>query len=177
MRGLSYHQKPRSLGAQEARMQSRWPDFKFTRLNNNLVRWDGPLRGAQKWYQVGILWLVDGSYRPYVYLLDPPLRPREGGTFDQIPHLMFDDQHPERSGLCLFNPNSNEWSNRNLIADTTLWWAAEWLFYYEMWHLDGVWLGGGIGYESIAEARAAAVYRQASALTEGEAQAAPVAEG
>jgi hypothetical protein len=158
-------------------MQTRWPEFKFGRVTNDLVRWDGPLRGAQKWYRVGALWLVDGSYRPYVFLVDPRLRPREGETFEQIPHLLFDDNKPQYSGLCLFDPNGNEWSNKNLIADTTMWWAGEWLFYYEMWRLDGVWRGGGIGYDSIAEARAAAVYRQKGALAERETQAAPVAEG
>jgi hypothetical protein len=177
MRGLSYHQKPRTLGAQDARMRSRWPDFKFAQLSDRMVRWDGPLRGAQKWYEMRVLWLIDGSFRPYVCLRDPLLRPREGGTFEQIPHLMFDAERPERSGLCLFDPEGNEWSNKMLIADTTVWWAAEWLFYYEMWHLDGVWRGTGIGDESIAEARAAALYRQTCALPQGAPEAAAVAEG
>jgi hypothetical protein len=177
MRGLSHHQKPRTLGAQIARMRNRWPDFRFAPLNDKLVRWDGPLRGAQKWYRVRVLWLIDGSFRPYVCLLDPTLRPRKGGTFEQIPHLMFDAECPESSGLCLFDPEGNEWSNKALIADSTIWWAAEWLFYYEMWHLDGVWRGNGVGYESIAEARTAALYRQTSALPAGASETAAVAEG
>jgi hypothetical protein len=177
MQGLSYQQKPRSVGAQNARMAGRWPDFKFNVINKELVAWDGPIRGAQKWYEVRLLWLVDGSYRPYVFLIDPPLRPRDGGTFDQIPHLLFDGDNPARSGLCLFDPDGGEWSNRLLIADTTIPWAAEWLLYYELWHLSGGWRGGGVGYESIAEARAASFYRQTGSLSEGTTQAAPVAEG
>ncbi|WP_338833319.1 hypothetical protein [Bradyrhizobium septentrionale] len=177
MRELSYHKKPRSLGAQQARMAGRWPDFKFRVFSQNLVGWDGAIRGAQKWYLVRVLWLADGSYKPYLFLLDPPLRPRDGGTFDQIPHLLFDNDNPASSGLCLFDPDGGEWSNRLLIADTTIPWAAEWLLYYELWHLTGEWQGGGVGHESIAEARAAGVYRQASPLAEGETQAAAVAEG
>ncbi|MDH2355715.1 hypothetical protein QCM80_34340 [Bradyrhizobium sp. SSUT112] len=177
MRGLSYHQKPRTLGAQRDRMARRWPDFKFRMFSKSLVGWDGQIRGAQKWYLVRVLWLVDGSYKPYVIILDPPLRPRNGGTFDQIPHLLYDSDDPAASGLCLFDPDGAEWSNRLLLADTTMWWAAEWLLFYELWHLTGEWRGGGVGYESIAEARAASLYRQASPLAEGEAQATPVAEG
>ena len=65
-----------------------------------------------------------------------------------------------------FDPKGGEWSNKQLIADTTIPWAAEWLMYYELWHYDGVWLGGGVGFESTAEARAAAVYRETGKLAE-----------
>lgn len=177
MRGLRYQQKPRSVGAQNDRMRGRWPDFRFTQVRPELVRWDGPLRGAQKWYTTRVLWLVDGSYKPYVVLVDPPIRPRAGGTFDQIPHLLFNDDDPTGSGLCLYDPDGGEWSNRDLIADTTIWWAAKWIHYYELWHLTGEWLGGGVGYESVAEARAARLYRQTNSLSEGKTEAAAVAKG
>lgn len=163
MRGLSYHQRPRSLGAQVARMGARWPQFAFRR-RNSMVSWRGPLRGFQKEYRVEVLWDIQGAAKPYVYLQEPTLQPREGGTFGEIPHLIFYSEHPELSGLCLFDPDGSEWSNKLLIADTTIVWAAEWLLYYELWHIDGVWRGGGVGPESIAEARAAAVYRTAGEL-------------
>lgn len=126
--------------------------------------WEGKIRGFQKWYRIGVFWDHEQPERPYVVLRDPPLRPREGGTFEEIPHLMYHSDHPELSGLCLFDPQGREWSNKLLIADTTIVWAAEWLLYYELWHLDGVWLGGGVGPQSIAEARAAAVYRETGQL-------------
>ena len=44
MRGLSYHQRPRSLRAQRARMASRWLEFEFEDLKDRLVSWTGPLR-------------------------------------------------------------------------------------------------------------------------------------
>jgi hypothetical protein len=32
-----------------------------------------------------------------------------------------------------------------LLADTILPWTSEWLFYYELWSVNGYeWLGGGI---------------------------------
>lgn len=129
-----------------------------------MVRWKGSIRGFQKWYRIAVYWDAKITEKPYVLLLDPKLRPRDGTTFEQIPHLLYYSEHPELSGLCLFDPVGGEWSNKLLIADTTIVWAAEWLLYYELWHLDGVWRGGGVGPESIAEARAAAIYREKGQL-------------
>lgn len=164
MRGLAYHQRPRSLGAQKARMAAKWPRFAFEALEGSMVRWVGPLRGFQKEYVVAVHWDAQSPERPYVLLREPQLRPRGGGIFEEIPHLMFYSKHPELSGLCLFDPDGAEWTNKQLIADTTIVWAAEWLLYYELWHIDGVWRGGGVGPENIAEARAAAVYRETGQL-------------
>ena len=164
MRELGYHQRPRSLGAQKDRMSPKWPLFTFEPLKGFIVRWVGPLRGFQKEYIVAVHWDPQSAGRPYVLLRDPPLRPREGGTFEEIPHLMFYSKEPELSGLCLFDPEGGEWTNKRLIADTTIVWAAEWLLYYELWQVDGVWRGGGVGPESIAEARAAAFYRETGQL-------------
>lgn len=166
MQGLPYHQRHRSLGAQQARMSGRWPQFTFATLKGSMVRWKGTIRGFQKWHLIAIHWNPKSLEKPYVILLEPTLRPREGATFDQIPHLIYYSEHPELSGLCLFDPNGEEWSNKLLIADTTVVWAAEWLLYYELWHLDGIWRGGGVGPESIAETRAAAIYREADQLAQ-----------
>jgi hypothetical protein len=97
---------------------------------------------------------------PYVMVRDPALKPRAGGNFAEIPHLIFDKDKPEDSGLCLFDPDGQEWSPGSLIAETTVPWAADWLTYYELWHLTGTWLAPGVGYESVArmaEAEAAAI--------------------
>jgi hypothetical protein len=145
-------------------MDARWPRFAFEVLKGSMVRWMGPLRGFQKEYRIAVYWDAQRSERPYVLLRDPALRPREAGNFEQIPHLMFYAEHPELSGLCLFDSEGAEWSNKLLIADTTIIWAAEWLLYYELWHINGVWRGGGVGPESIAAARTAAVYRETGQL-------------
>jgi hypothetical protein len=29
------------------------------------------------------------------------------------------------------------------LADTVVPWTSEWLFFYEVWHATGLWLGGG----------------------------------
>jgi hypothetical protein len=126
---------------------------------------------------IAVIWEAEGQERPYVILIDPALRPRESGKFEEIPHLMFNSKDPELSGLCLFDPEGREWSNKLLIADTTMRWVAEWLMYYELWHFDGVWRGGGVGPESIAEARAAAIYRETGQLANDAPRPAAVAQG
>src|SRR4051794_33170391 len=129
MKGLGYHQRSRSLSAQIARMDARWPEFRFDQLQGSMVRWVGPLRGFQKKYVIAVHWDAEGPEKPYLLLRQPTLRPGEGMTFEQIPHLIYHSEHPELSGLCLFDPNGSEWSNKLLIANTTIVWAGEWLLY------------------------------------------------
>jgi hypothetical protein len=45
--------------------------------------------------------------------------------------------------LCLFSPELREWDIDDLIADTTIFWAAEWLYFYEGWLVTKKWHGGG----------------------------------
>lgn len=160
MKGLPHHNRPRSIGAQIARMRGAWPDFEVIRSGKNYAVWHGTLRGFQRAYKVGVYWHTDGDVaQPRVWLISPRLAPREGGTFEEIPHLIFNNADAVRSDLCLYDPEGKEWSSNDLIADTTIPWAASWLRYYELWHYDGKWRGGGVGPESVAEARRAAIHR------------------
>lgn len=159
MVNLPYRMRTRSLGAQIDRMKA-WPNFEVTMLHRGGVMWVGRLRGFQRFYIIRITWIPGKTDRPYVQLIDPPLEPLEGGTYENIPHLMFSDSDPLSSGLCLFDPEVKEWADNMLIADTTVPWTARWLYYYELWHYDGIWRGGGVGAESVGAVRAAALYEQ-----------------
>ena len=154
--------KRRSPDAQIAAMRRLWPEFTCEKRPNGLLIWSGWLRPKAQPYYVLVLWKAGLVDRPYACILDPPIKPRPGKTYQEIPHLMFDEVNPERSGLCLFDPDVKEWSESDLIAETTMLWVSEWLLYYELWHLDGRWLGPSVGYESVAEIEAA----QASAIRE-----------
>lgn len=161
MKGLPFHNRPRSIGAQIDRMR-KWPGFRLVQRWDTGAVWVGELRPFQRAYMIKVRWDPTETDRPYVSLLDPPLSPRDGGAFEEIPHLMFDGEEPVRSGLCLFDPEGAEWADNMLIADTTIPWTAKWLYYYELWHYDGVWRGGGVGSESIAQARAEAFHGEAA---------------
>ena len=139
----------RSAHAQIQAMRKHWPDFEGRKLANGALVWRGPLKPKAQLYIVSIFWMR-GAHLPYVVVDGPPIRPRANGNFASIPHLIYYEAQPELSGLCLFDPAGNEWSECDLIAETTVWWAAEWLLYYELWHLTGEWLAPAVGDENVA---------------------------
>jgi len=143
--------KPRPDGAQINRMQGRWPDFRLTNGGNASISWVGPLRGFQQPYSIWVIWSFRTLGTPYVRLIDPPLKPREGARYEAIPHLMYCEDKPELSALCLFDPDGHEWEPTMLIADTTIPWAADWIKHYEFWHYDGIWRGKSVGPKSVAQ--------------------------
>lgn len=78
---------------------------------------------------------------PIVFILDPKITPRPGSDFVNLPHLLYNAEQPDDSGLCLFDPGERQWDGSKLIADTIVPWASEWLHHYEFWQIDGVWRG------------------------------------
>lgn len=144
----------RSPHAQIEAMQRRWPGFLGHRFGDGTIAWIGCLQPLAQPYEIEIFWNPKVLDRPYVVIASPAIAPRPGSTFEDIPHLMFNAAEPTRSGLCLFDPDGREWTPADLIAETTIDWAAEWLLYYELWHLTGEWLAPGVGHESIGRLRA-----------------------
>lgn len=157
--------RPRPVKAQLAAMARHYPGFSAVEYPDGTIVWKGHLRPKMQTYAVGVGWRPSMPL-PYVMILDPPIRPRRGGSYDEIPHLIYDARTPRYSGLCLFDPDTNEWTPSMLIAKTTMRWASEWLHYYELWHTFGEWLAPGVGYESVAQrlsAEQAKELRQAAA--------------
>jgi hypothetical protein len=136
-------------------MREQWPDFIGAKLPDGVLHWHGLLRPKAQFYTVSMIWKPGAMALPHVMIDD--LQPRPGGKFDEIPHLIYNADKPAQSGLCLFDPAGKEWSAADLIASTTIHWAAEWLTYYELWHLSGEWLAPSVGYESVARMHAAEV--------------------
>jgi hypothetical protein len=85
-------------------------------------------------YQIAVSYA--GGKAPEVRVLHPALRRRHDD--EPIPH-MYDQEH-----LCLFLPNAGEWEPESLIATTIVPWTSLWLYFYEVWHATGEWLGGGV---------------------------------
>ncbi len=57
----------------------------------------------------------------------------------KLPHVYSHDKQE----LCLYSPGKREWTRNKLISSTIIPWASEWLQFYELWLIDGDWLGGG----------------------------------
>lgn len=49
--------------------------------------------------------------------------------------------------LCLYYPKDKEWNIYQPIGDYILPWAAEWLYYYEIWAITGTWLGPQVQHD------------------------------
>jgi hypothetical protein len=144
----------RSHHAQFEAMRRDWPGFHGVRFGDGTAAWIGQVQPQAQPYTVEVFWNPRILDRPYVVVADPQIVPRPGLACEDIPHLMFNAEEPARSGLCLFDPAGREWTPADLLAETTIPWAAEWLHFYELWHLCGEWLGPGVGHESIGRMRA-----------------------
>lgn len=73
---------------------------------------------------------------PVIRVLNGQLKPRVPNG--KIKHTYGD------GSLCLYYPKAKEWTPKDLISETIVPWISVWLYYYEIWHATGLWLGGGI---------------------------------
>jgi hypothetical protein len=133
-------------------MRSRWRQFALAEQTADRAVWFGGLVGIERPYRVFVeygLPLLGGDNArwrtfPLLRVLSPALEPRFSPVEEApLPHVYFDEKDITLSPLCLFDPEANEWSHDDLIAETTIPWAADWLACYEGWLATGRWYGGG----------------------------------
>lgn len=86
-------------------------------------------------YQLRICYRYPGL--PDVFVLSPDLNVLAEGRF--LPHVY--SSKPVR--LCLYYPDSKDWSPEMSIAETIVPWTCVWLFYFEEWLVSDEWQGGG----------------------------------
>jgi hypothetical protein len=124
------------LSEQLMRMRFGCPSFDSKITGNKLLAvgrvQPTPLCGV---YRVRVEY-EPGEY-PRAYVLDPTLEPR--APDGAIPHVYRDPVLRP----CLFRPTKGEWTSAMSIAASIVPWLELWLFYYEVWHATGDWLGGG----------------------------------
>jgi hypothetical protein len=115
-------------------MELSFPEFKYE-WKKNTVMWTGHLKptALSKNYKIQISYSLD-KQQPEILVLSTALS-RRGN--EKIPHI-----YPGNR-LCLFRPKKKEWTKDMLISETIVPWTSLWLYYYEMWHATGEWLGGG----------------------------------
>lgn len=80
---------------------------------------------------------------PRVTVRSPKLARRVADPDAPIPHVYKNEKDPEFPALCLYDPTQKEWNQDQLVAETIVPWSIEWLACYELWHVDGNWVGGG----------------------------------
>lgn len=156
----------KSIAQQVRAMERRWPEFEVLVPEIDRALWFGSLAGIERSYRVmieyglprgGSVGADEDMVRrfPVVRVLTPPLEPRfEAKEEAPLPHVYFDRHDLTLSPLCLFDPAAGEWTPGDLIADTTVPWAADWLACYEGWLATGRWFGGGRHARSAEEKEA-----------------------
>lgn len=141
----------RSADRQIAAMRRDWPSLVPRMDPGRHVLWAGPIRSFARPYRVRIeLPLareighrnrVRGA--PRVTVTDPMLHRRIADPAASIPHIYRNERDPDLPFLCLYDPEGAEWDDSSNVSETIVPWAIEWLCCYEIWHLEGVWVGGG----------------------------------
>lgn len=138
-----------SINDQINAMGRKWPSFRVVERDAGTVVWHGEIQPLLMTYILRISYRMPLAIQlinplrmqPEVRVLNPLLERRDDSIEGPLPHVYWDD--PERPMLCLFDPANTEWSPDDLIADTTVRWAADWLACYEGWRATGNWAGGG----------------------------------
>jgi hypothetical protein len=133
-------------------MRRHWPGFALAEESLDRAVWFGSLAGLERSYRLMIEYGLPtraAEYEmcrrlPLVRVLSPALEPRfDAAEEAPLPHVYFTDPDLTLSPLCLFDVEAGEWSHDDLIAVTTVPWAADWLACYEGWLATGRWYGGG----------------------------------
>ena len=88
---------------------------------------------------LGEVYTIEVRYKkgksPEVYVIDPVLEKRNNEH--KLPHIYSSDKSFPK--LCLYDPKKSEWNSTMFIADSIIPWAAEWIFFYQIWLLTGKW--------------------------------------
>jgi hypothetical protein len=115
-------------------MRLHWPLFSASQAGNK-IRWVGPIQPTplSTTYKVSVDYEL--GIGPDVRVIAPTLTVRPGA--EKLPHVYSGNR------LCLYVPGSGQWNPSRPISETTIPWTSLWLYFYEVWHASGEWLGGG----------------------------------
>jgi hypothetical protein len=123
-----------TLDEQVHRMSLAWPSFRLVKRRRQVeALWIGALQPTPLSVGYTVTVRIRPDWCPEVRVLEPGLRPRDG--VDKLPHVYGD------GSLCLHF--YGDWHPGMFVAETTLPWVSVWLYFYEVWHATGLWLGGG----------------------------------
>lgn len=138
---MSWKRPPPPLAAQRLRLAAlALPGANFSGSGPRRLRYEFdavPLVGAQE-YRCRIEMQPD-SRRVHTFVLEPDLQLLAPDW--RLPHIYEHERGVTR--LCLYTPKNGEWRPGSWLSETIVPWTFEWLRYFELWLIDGVWHGGG----------------------------------
>jgi hypothetical protein len=139
------------MAEQDAGIRHLFPAFRQTCPFDFLGMWRGPLQPLARTYEIGLVYFPRLHFgggiiaNPWIIVevLDPLIGLDPRGNGDKPPHIFRRPETASGWSLCLYDARTGDWQPDRSIAETIIPWAAEWLFFYEGWLIDGHWAGGG----------------------------------
>lgn len=124
-----------NLSNQVLGMKKYFPAFECI-WKGGVAIWTGTIQptAISESYKIKVCYSLNKV--PQVWVISPELIKRKNG--ENIPHIY------SKNELCLYYPKYWEWNKNMIVAETILPWTSLWLYYYELWHATGKWLGEGI---------------------------------
>ena len=123
-----------SFDEQVYRMGVVWPGLALRRRVRQLEAvWVGEFQPSPMSANYRVSLRFRPRWCPEARVLTPKLEIREDASC--LPHINAD------GSLCLHA--QGEWQGWMYVADYFVPWISSWLYFYEVWHATGLWLGGG----------------------------------
>lgn len=124
----------RSISEQAGAMKVKYPQFNTT-FTHQLMKVEGSLQPTARSVSYSFTLKYNLTDKPQTKIISPELQKNCKG--EDIPHI-----YPGQN-LCLYHPSYYEFRRTDFLCDTIIPWTSLWLYYYEVWHVTGTWLGGG----------------------------------
>ncbi|MDI1328286.1 MAG: hypothetical protein PSV23_15945 [Brevundimonas sp.] len=139
----------RAIETQIADLARLWPQLALAARAGDRAVWQGPLKPLLQTFQVRIVYRAPliierpdvSNTQPEVTVLTPPLRRRPGDAEGALPHVYY--REDGSVVLCMLDPDADDWSPADSLAETTVPWIIEWLAAYEGWRATGQWTASG----------------------------------
>lgn len=134
---VNIKQHPINIGHQAGKIKHLFPDSSVS-FGANTLTWKYSLQPTPMSITYDVKLVYQLNQDPNVFITSPKLKFAEGKK--ALPHVYDTD----KQWLCLYYRKAREWNSTMLLVDTVIPWTAEWLFFYEIWSVTGIWNGGGI---------------------------------
>lgn len=144
-----------ALRMEDEAIKRHFPEFKRMPSLCGTGVWLGQLRPMAQTYEVRLAMSFGSADADLAYprhpssvrVLGGAVRPAAEGTL--VPHLYGSWDDPRGAHLCLYYPPDEIMVLGEQAAPKLLPWAYEWLHYYELWLVTGVWSGPAAPHDLI----------------------------